>query len=619
MVDSHNPDENVFRNLRDVVQLFTRTERRWLGWFLPMFILTALMQVVGIASIIPFLQLVSDPDQIRTNQLLARAYALVGSPSETRFLVYTGIGALVVLVASDVLIAVTEWLVLRFTWGTNDALSRRLLEGYLGKPYEFFLNENTAALVKNMLNEVRQVVSGLILPGMQLLARGTVALAIMILLVAWNPALAIAALLVLGGAYGAFFALIKGRLKRIGRVRARTARSMYMVATEALSGAKEIKLLGREAVFVRRYGKQSRRFARTMTQQNVIAQLPRYALEIFSFGGLILIVVVYLSMGRSLDAILPVLGLYAVASYRLLPALQSIFNAIASIRFSSAAFAIVKADLTMVARSKPVPPNDGEPLPLTSALEFRDLAYRYPGASRPVLNDLNLRIDANTTAAFVGSTGSGKTTSIDLLLGLLRPHGGGVYIDGELLTDDKVRAWQDNLGYVPQQIYLTDDTIANNIALGVDRDEIDMGAVERAARMANIHDFVISDLPDGYDTVVGERGVRLSGGQRQRLGIARALYRDPSVLVLDEATSALDTVTEEAIFAAVEDIARSKTVIMIAHRISTVRNSDVIFVMDHGVLVDHGSYDELIARSAKFRALASVEGSIVQSAELGVL
>lgn len=608
MAESTHQDESIFRNLRDVTSLFTRSEKRWLAWLVPAFIVTALMQVVGIASILPFLQLVADPEKIRTNDLIARVYAFVGSPSETRFLVYTGVAALLVLVLSNVFIAATQWLVLRFTWGTNDNLSRRLLEGYLGKPYEFFLNENTAALVKNMLNEVRQVVSGLILPGMQLLAGGIVAIAIMSLLIAWNPALAAASFVVLGGAYGGFFSIVKGRLKRIGRARARSARAMYMVATEALSGAKEIKLLGQEEVFVRRYGKQSRRFARTMTQQNVISQLPRYALELFSFGGLIVIVLVFLAMGEKLDTILPVLGLYAVASYRLLPALQSIFNAVASIRFSSAAFAIVKADLQLVANSRPAPRGPRHPMPLNRSLEFRDVSYTYPGAPRPVLAGLDLRIAANTTAAFVGSTGSGKTTTIDLLLGLLRPSAGGVYIDGELLTDAKVRSWQDNVGYVPQQIYLTDDSIAHNIALGVDDDDLDMDAVKRAAQMANIHGFVEAELPEGYDTVVGERGVRLSGGQRQRLGIARALYRDPAVLVLDEATSALDSVTEEAIFGAVEEIARSKTVVMIAHRISTVRKSDVIFVMDHGALVDQGTYDELIATSARFRALARVAG-----------
>ncbi len=614
MDESSKRDESLFRVLRDVVSLFTPRERRQVAFLLPAFVFTALMQVVGIASVLPFLSLVSNPDRIHSNHLIARVYTFLGSPGETRFLVFTGIAALVIMVLSNVIIATTQWFVLRFTWSTNHALSQRLLERYLAKPYEFFLNENSSALVKNMLSEVRQVVSGLLMPGLNFISSLFVALAIMGLLVVWNPVLALASFALLGGAYGGFFMAVRKRLRRIGRSRARAAGFMYRSASEALAGAKEIKLLGRERTFIRRYGRHSKRFSRVMTQQNLIAQLPRYALEVFAFGSLILIVVMFLAIGNDLDTILPVLGLYAAATYRLLPALQSIFNAMSSIRFSTMALSIVKNDL-QDSTDEEIDIREGlEPMTFRRAVELRGVTYSYPGAKGPVFERFDLSIPANSVVAFVGATGSGKTTTADLLLGLLRPNAGMIFVDDEPLDDDvKVLRWQRNLGYVPQTIFLTDDTVAHNIAFGLDRDAVDMAAVERAARMANIHDFIVDQLPAGYDTVVGERGIRLSGGQRQRLGIARALYTDPDVLVLDEATSALDSVTEEAIFGAVNEIAKSKTIVMIAHRITTVRNSDIIYLMEKGRVLRQGTFDDLLATSPEFRALAQVDGEHLEA------
>ena len=247
------------------------------------------------------------------------------------------------------------------------------------------------------------------------------------------------------------------------------------------------------------------------------------------------------------------------------------------------------------------------PLPFKDKLELRNVAFQYPETDTPVIKDFSLTIKANTSVAFVGSTGSGKTTTVDILLGLLEPKTGQLVVDGVEVTEDNVAGWQKNLGYVPQLIYLNDDTIARNIAFGVHPTQLDMAAVERAAKLANIHDFITEELPQGYETPVGERGIRLSGGQRQRLGIARALYHNPEVLVLDEATSALDGVTEDSIFNAVDDIGKSKTIVMIAHRISTVRNCHVIYVLEKGRIVAQGTYDELLASSAKFRAIAQVE------------
>ena len=319
----------------------------------------------------------------------------------------------------------------------------------------------------------------------------------------------------------------------------------------------------------------------------------------------------YLLLRGSLLEVMPMIGLYAFASYRLLPALGEIFGGIAKIRTSLAPLDNLHDELRQQAVAAGASRDEIEALPLRDRLEMRGVTFRYHPDQEPILAGFNLVVPANTSVAFVGATGSGKTTTIDILLGLLTPESGQILVDGAALTAEKLPQWQKSLGYVPQHIYLSDDTVAHNIAFGVPYHRVDRRAVERAARIANIHDFVVTELAEGYDRVVGERGIRLSGGQRQRLGIARALYHDPDVLVFDEATSALDNVTEVNVLQAVERLARTKTIIMIAHRLSTVRKCDRIFVLDKGRIVAQGSYDELLQSSPKFQAMASGAASVV--------
>lgn len=591
---------------RRMLALMAPAERRRLWWLTPIVTANAVVQVVGIASVMPFLSLIANPEAIDEQPLLARAYDLLGFGSATAFMVFVGLAVLAILVLSNAFAAGSQLLMLRFSWDMNHSLSARMLRTYLFKPYVFFLGQNTAGLSKNILGEVKQAVTGFLVAGMNLVARSVVALSVMVLLLAVDPLLAVIALGFLGVAYGGTFLVVQRGMAQAGRNRSRADRERFQAAAEALAGAKEIKLLGLEAPFLKRFERPSRRFSRAMARQQVISLIPRYAFETIAFGGMLVIVLYLLVRGQSVVALLPTLGVYAFASYRLLPALQGIFAALTALRFSVSSIEVLYEDLEKNAHAAPVDRRSVVALPARRMLSLRDVGFAYPGTRHRVVSDLNLDIVANTTVALVGSTGAGKTTVVDLLLGLLRPHAGALVVDGVTVTDERLAAWQKNLGYVPQVIYLSDDTVAGNIAFGVPEREIDMAAVERAARAANIHDFIIGELPNGYATEVGERGVRLSGGQRQRLGIARALFHDPDVLVLDEATSALDNVTEESIFRSVREIGCSKTVIMIAHRLTTVRGADVIFVLDHGRVVARGSYQELLASSPEFRALAHV-------------
>jgi ABC-type bacteriocin/lantibiotic exporter with double-glycine peptidase domain len=593
--------------VQKMLSLLTSEERRQVYFLLPIIVAMALLQVVGIASILPFLQLAGDPERLRDKDVLIWLYDRLNFETESGFLFFLGVLAFVTLAFSNAFSAYTTWRIDKFSYMQSHRLSMRLLESYLYRPYVFFLNRNTADLSKRILTEVQQVVSGILMPGLQMIAQSVATIFILAFLIVYNPVLAAAAAVVLGGAYLAIYIRVRRKVARIGKENVIANRFRYQYTHEALHGIKEAKILGKEPSFLAQFAVPSEQAARNSALNHIISAIPRYALEVIAFGGILLIVLYLLAVQQNLGQVLPLIGIFAFASYRLMPALQQIFSTITKARFNMAALDSLYQDAQHEHTKVPghaTKRHDVPPLAFRDKLELRNVAFTYPGASEPVIHGLNLTIEANTSVAFVGATGSGKTTTADIILGLLKPNDGVLIVDGVEVNDENLPNWQRNLGYVPQHIYLSDATIARNIAFGVPEAQMDMAAVERAARIANLHDFVVNDLPNGYKTVVGERGVRLSGGQRQRIGIARALYHDPAVLILDEATSALDGITEESVFQAVEAIAETKTVIMIAHRMSTIRNCDTIYLLDKGCVVSQGSYQELLATNAQFHAMA---------------
>jgi ABC-type multidrug transport system fused ATPase/permease subunit len=386
-----------------------------------------------------------------------------------------------------------------------------------------------------------------------------------------------------------------------------TNKERFKVVQEIAGGLKEIKVMGLEAVSLARFRTPARAMARYQTAGLVFARLPRFALEAAVYGGFIAMVLVMLVVrGGALADLLPLLGLLAMSATKLFPALQQLYQEISSIRFSAAALDRLHAELVATAGTPPPPSAASAPALLVpqDRIEFVGVQYRYPQADRPALTGLDLAIAAKSTVGIVGGTGAGKTTVIDLLLGLLHPDAGQILIDGRPLGRETLRAWQRSIGYVPQTIFLADDTIAANIAFGVAPADVDPRLVEQAARAANLHDFITGELPGGYATMVGERGLRLSGGQRQRIGIARALYRDPAVLVLDEATSALDNLTERAVMEAVRALGGQKTIVMIAHRLTTVEACDKIILLEQGRVTAEGTFAELLSRNEIFRRMA---------------
>jgi ABC-type multidrug transport system fused ATPase/permease subunit len=486
------------------------------------------------------------------------------------------------------------------------------LRDYLLRPYSWFLNRHSADLGKTVLSEVEQVINQVLVPVTQLVAQVVVSFCLIVLLFLVEPVVALSATLLLGGGYTGIYLFLRKYLSRIGADRVQANKERFQIAQEALGGIKEVKAAGLEWGYLKSFLKPAYRFARHQAGNTIAGKTPRFVLDAFAFGGILLVIMILLSTrGGNLDQVLPTLGVFAFAGIRLLPAMQEAYLNAAKLRFGKAALDSLYDDMSLSINDTPSTdffsaPGKEVPLPLQNQLDLKNIYFTYPEAKHPSIKALNLRIEANTTVGLAGATGAGKTTVVDLIMGLLVPDQGEILVDSIPIASENVRSWQRSLGYVPQHIFLSDDTVAANIAFGVPQAKIDMSAVERAAKIAELHDFVLNDLENAYQSTIGERGVRLSGGQRQRIGIARALYHDPDVLILDEATSALDNLTEKAVMDAVHNLSRQKTVILIAHRLSTVRSCDCIFMLENGQIAAQGSYFELLQKSHKFRRMAGL-------------
>jgi ABC-type multidrug transport system fused ATPase/permease subunit len=587
-----------------IFSLLDRHERRQFIVLTCVMVLVAFMEVIGISAVLMLLNVLSDPDLIRSSSTLGLLRDRSGLTDEFSFMVVLAAGVLCVVLFGLAVKAGGTYASIRFASMRGYTIASRLLGSYLSQPYTWFLTKNSSEIARNVLLEVDGLVSRVMAPAFRLVANSILVIAIVTLLMIVDPAITLLAAGLLGGSYALVYLALRERLRKIGIELMAAAGERFRVAQEATGGIKDVKLLGLEADYVTEFRKAANRTARSQAAIGVVSELPRFALEAISFGTLLaLILILLFRHDGSIAEIIPVLGVFALSVMRLLPALQQIYHALASIRGARAMLETIAADHAS-AIAPAGSPAAVAPIQLTQRVELKGIRFTYASAARPALNGLDMTINARTTIGIVGGTGAGKTTLVDLLLGLLSPDEGTISVDGATIRPETLRAWQKALGYVPQSIYLIDDTIAANIAFGVPKDRIDMAAVERAARTAALHDFVCSDLPLGYQTVVGERGVRLSGGQRQRIGIARALYRDPALLIMDEATSALDNITERVVMEAVQNIRADKTIILIAHRLSTVKTCDTIFLLEHGQVVAQGRYDELVSGNETFRKMA---------------
>ena len=588
--------------LRKLLGLFTSKERTEAALLLAGSLITALIQSAGVAVIFPFINMTMNPSVIHQNRWLHGLYTWGGFTDDRSFMAFGGMVVFASVILSCLAPAAVTWSKARFLRNKYHDLSTGLLEVYLSRPYQYFLGKNTSELGKNVLAEVREFVMIMVRAIFDLFIQSGLLIVLLATLVIVDYKVTLGAMVLLGGSYVLLSGAIKRQLRKRGALLLQANTKRYQYANEALSGIKTTRVLGIENYFVNQYSRHSLEYAAHTRFALLAGELPRYFLEAIAFGAIVLFLVTRLAGGGDITALLPLVSLYAFAIYRMMPALHGVYNALNQLRYHSAILDKIHGDMAggLSDREPPSPP-----VPFNRGLALENIHFAYGPPSEEVIGGLSLDIPKNASVGLVGTTGSGKTTLVDILLGLLVPQRGRMTVDDLPITTENIRGWRSKIGYVPQEIYLSDDTVRNNIAFGIPSDQIDDGQVKHAAAMAALDGFV-QTLPQGYDTVIGERGVRLSGGQRQRIGLARALYRDPEVLVLDEATSSLDGATEEAVLKAVKNASQARTVVMIAHRLNTLKDCDTIYIMEGGRFTAQGTYDELLEGNKTFMKMAKV-------------
>lgn len=565
------------------------------------FILTGFVQVAGVGSIAPFVALVADPGLVQRHPIAARVYQALGFSNDTELLVAVALFTMALIAISNAIAAGSIWLIMRFSLSMGIDLRRDLYASYLLRDYVRLPSFNSASLTANVMHGANKIVYMVIQPLLHLVSQAMIVLAVIILLIWYRPLVALSVSVFVGAGYLLLFKAVRARLVHHGAESWIALDRNHRHLAESFGGLKEIRLAGLVDSYLDRFLAQVGRGVRSEAMQSLLGDLPRFVLETLTIWVLLGVAIAMLAQGMPSREIVAVLSLFAMAGYRLLPAAQNIFKHAATIRANAESAFSILPDILEGRRLLASQPDTRSSTrqQFTGAIEFRDVWFRYPGVEHSVLRGASVTIHPRTLTVIVGSSGSGKSTMTDLLLGLLRPERGVVTVDG-VPVGDLGAAWQRQLGYVPQSIYLKDDSIAANIAFG--ETAIDPERLERAAMLSGLKE-VVDALPARFDAPIGEGGSRLSGGQRQRIGIARALYREAGVLVLDEATSALDGATEHEVLESLLALTRTMTIVMVAHRVSTIRAADRIVVVSKGQVEAEGTFDDLMQRCEVFRRL----------------
>ncbi|WIM05102.1 MAG: ABC transporter ATP-binding protein/permease [Candidatus Nitricoxidivorans perseverans] len=594
--------------LANVLSLLTSEERSQARRLIFLMVIGGGLEVVGVGLILPFIGILATPEIVTENPTLAWAYARSGLSSPNAFLMLAGIILLGFYVAKNSYLALLYSLQYRFVFDGQAALSGRLLEAYLRGPYEAHLERNSAETLKNFTTEIGALFTGIVTPVLTLVSEGVALSMIAAFLLYMEPLVTAVSAASMALLAGIAYLLFRRPLATSGRRRADNSGLRLKIAAESLGAAKEIKLLGREVFFLGKFRHSSEEYANGSCVYSTLHQMPRLFVEALAIAIMMVIVLVLLSQGRDLREAIPVLVLFAMAALRMLPSITRIFGVFASIRFHLPALTSVLHGMSphysIRQHSHARDGQDARPetMVVTDSIVLEGVSYAYHGKSRPAIDDVSLTIRQGESIAFVGYSGAGKTTMVDLILGLLAPRAGTIRVDGRDIRTC-LGGWQRSVGYVPQQFFLSDDTIRRNIAFGIPDDDIDDDAVGTALHEAKLDRFV-AELPRGLDTVVGEKGVRISGGERQRIAIARALYERPRVLIFDEATASLDTRTEQELSSLISGLKGDKTMIFVAHRLSTIRNCDRIYFMRNGRILASGNYGELLRDCEEFQSLA---------------
>lgn len=557
-----------------------------------------LFQVIGVTSIFPFLALAANPAAFKDSSVGQVFLSILPPLSDARLIFIAGLFALVMLLLSNALMMAGEIVRTRYAHGFAHWLRQRLLGRMVQNPYSYFLNSNTGELLKKTTGDVLAYVNGVLAPLLEGVARLITSVFLILTLVLVNPGFAIGTALALGIFYSVIYQFLRKRRENTSRNLKSANRGAMREAQQLLGGIKPIKVHGVEQVFLNRYAQHSAIQATLQKWFPIYQNSPRYLIEPLAFGAIVIFVLILSLQGQDFSSFIPTLGVMAMAGYRLIPNFQLFYGSATQITLMMHSMEEVYDEfmtaeepqsLELISRQ----PENIKQLQWHNAIRLEEVTFQYPSTKAPVIQKLSLGIIKNSFVAFVGETGSGKSTLVDILLGLHRPQSGRILIDKLELARNNMRSWRASIGYVPQEIFLLDDTVAANVAFGVEASAIDEEQLRKVTEVAQIREFIEQELPDGFQSRVGERGVRLSGGQRQRIGLARALYHKPELLVLDEATSALDNATEAALMKAIEALYGQLTLVVIAHRLTTIRKADRIFILKEGGVERQGTFEEL--------------------------
>lgn len=566
-------------------------------------IVQALSDTIGLASVLPFISIASDPTYVSKNQYLLYAYNLLKMQSYQDFVVASGAICLVLILVSLAIKSINSYVLVKFSMALEYRIGMRLVDSYLRQPYEWFLGQNSSNLGKIILSEVSSVVNGAIQPLLTITSQALVIFAIIIMLLVVDFNVAITAFLIFSIIYILISITSSNYVASLGKKRITANSSRYKAISETFGAFKEIKIGRNEEFFSNTFALPARAYAFATTMAITFQVIPKNLIEGIAFGSVVTLITIITYAGNlNLQEILPILSLYVFSAYKLLPSFQQVYGAFSSLRFSKAAVYELHKTFSMLSSSECNSKLYKSQLLFNKSLALKNVSYSYPDCNKKNINNVNISVKCGKVIGISGPTGSGKSTIVDLLIGLLNPKEGQLLVDSNPIDNSQLKKLHKLIGYVPQSIYLSDDTITSNIAFGIESSHVDHEKVLAVTKIAQIFEH-ISSLPQGFNTIIGERGVRLSGGQRQRIGLARALYKDPKIIVLDEATSALDPQTEYNVMDSILKVYSEVTIIIIAHRLTTIQRCDYVYFVEDGAIKHFGTFEEVLKKSYTMQAM----------------
>ena len=587
------------KSFKKLLYLFTYEERGKGLLLLVMILIMALLETIGVLSILPFLAFLTNPNLLETNTILKNLYIMsesFGIKNTKEFLIFLGIFFFITLIFSICFKTLTLYLQIKFIMMQEYNFSKKIIKNYINQPYAWFLDQRTSNLGKTIITDVNFLIYNAFLPFAAVITHGTVVIMILFMLIFVNLKVVLILIILFLFFYISIFKKSRNFLNSIGKTNLNSDQERQYIVNQTFSAFKEIKIGSLENIFINRFTRPAKRYAISQTHAQIIMQLPRFFLEAMAFGGVLFFIIFLIEQNNNFNEFLPAIALFTFAGYRLLPSVNLVYDSITKLSFSAPTLDYIYKSLISFRQEK-LEDNIKSVL-FKKVISLKNVYFKYPLTSKQVLKNISLTIPALSTVGIVGPTGSGKTTLVDIILGLHKVKDGTIKIDNQVIGPHNLKGWRSLIGYVPQHIFLSDDTIKANIAFGVKPKNFDQKAIESASKIANIHEFIVTQLPNKYETSLGERGIRLSGGQRQRISIARALYHKPKLLILDEATSALDANTEKFI---IDEILKNKndlTIIIIAHRISALKKCDTILMLKEGQLKWQGSFNEWLKKQS---------------------